>query len=314
MESGGLKATSSAQAFSSAAEDWKASGEERRSQKVAALASSWPDVTPIAELAKVILPGYRGKGLILVLAVYFDESGVHGGSEVVVYSALLGTVEQWVPFETAWKQRLAAPAPGKPPLKRFHMADCEARDKEFKNYSIDERNAIIQSFRNIIVNSGVYGVTATVPITLWDEFITGKRRDKGGSAEHECFRATMTLVMQLITQFIDDKDTALIFDRAPEREDHQKAVIDEVALFYKQNPEAPKLCSTTFCSSYNILPLQAADMIAWESNKYARALLKDAKATLRPQLAELNDTHRFKGAFMKRGDILATAEILDSEL
>src|SRR4051794_36222543 len=93
---------------------------------------------------------------------YFDDSGTHGSSEVVVWGGLMGTESQWLKFELKWKAKLAEPLPGKPPLKRFHMAECDAGDGEFIGYNRGELDAVTHDFRQIILDAGVYGYAAGV--------------------------------------------------------------------------------------------------------------------------------------------------------
>src|SRR5437588_11737895 len=95
----------------------------------------------VAQIARVILPRVAGGSDAIIMSMgYFDDSGTHGSSEVVVWGGLMGTESQWLKFERKWKIKLAEPLPGKPPLKRFHMFDCEARVGEFEYYSDPEKN------------------------------------------------------------------------------------------------------------------------------------------------------------------------------
>ena len=69
----------------------------------------------------------------------------------MVMAGFIGTDEQWSAFDASWKAKLDAPLPDKPPLRSFHMADCEARSGEFSGYSTAEKDAVIHDFREIII-------------------------------------------------------------------------------------------------------------------------------------------------------------------
>ena len=72
--------------------------------------------------------GRRMSGrFIAVLGAFFDDSGTHDDSSLVVIGGLLGTEEQWDAFEAAWTTRLANPLSDKPPLKQFHLSACQKR-------------------------------------------------------------------------------------------------------------------------------------------------------------------------------------------
>jgi hypothetical protein len=74
-----------------------------------------------------------------MLTAYFDDSGTHTTSDLVLWCGLFGSEHQWKLFNELWAQILAEPCPGKPPLQRFHMTECQNSLGEFtgKNDSIE---------------------------------------------------------------------------------------------------------------------------------------------------------------------------------
>ncbi len=104
---------------------------------------------PIRELVKGgCLPTGQREGLLLILRAYFDDAGTHARSAVM--GGLIGTVEQWDNFESAWAARLADPLPGygKPPLRMFHLNHCVRHwpKSEFEHYSDTESAALRHHF------------------------------------------------------------------------------------------------------------------------------------------------------------------------
>jgi hypothetical protein len=51
-----------------------------------------------------------------MLRAYFDDSGTHASSEVILIGGLIGTIAQWDQFEAAWAAKLAQPLADKPRL------------------------------------------------------------------------------------------------------------------------------------------------------------------------------------------------------
>jgi len=125
----------------------------------------------------------------MMLRAYFDDSGTHGNSEVVVMGGLIGSVEQWERFEHAWAAKLADPLPGygKPPLRMFHLSTCNAGGSEFADYRDAEQDAVIHDFRQIIIDAGLTSTASAIDRKAWDELITGNYRKVMDEPLSACF-------------------------------------------------------------------------------------------------------------------------------
>ena len=61
-----------------------------------------------------------------MLSAYFDDSGTHDQSQIVLLAGVFGTEAEMTSLEWLWRQELDRPIDGtKPPIKRFHMTDCQ---------------------------------------------------------------------------------------------------------------------------------------------------------------------------------------------
>src|SRR6266508_867733 len=106
---------------------------------------------PIEVFARVVLPhGSRDAGLCMLTA-HFDDSGTHDNSEVVVWAGLFGNEHQWKYFEELWRAKLAEPSPGKLPLSRFHMYDCQQLDGEFAGWNRTATDFLVHELGGIIL-------------------------------------------------------------------------------------------------------------------------------------------------------------------
>jgi Protein of unknown function (DUF3800) len=217
----------------------------------------------------VLSRGHRDGGIFMLVA-YFDDSGTHDASEIVVMGGLIGTEAQWAVFERAWKDKLKEPLPGKPPLRRFHMHDCEGEHGEFAKYSRAERDAVTHDFRQIIIDAKMHGNATAVSRPDWDRLIVPPLLYLFGDAERWCFNACVSWAIKWAEHGSPDKLVRLVFDERPHRTKLHEAVAVMHQRFYNGDlPNLPKLVGAYFLRSELVVPLQAADMVAWETYRYA---------------------------------------------
>lgn len=220
----------------------------------------------IRELAGIAFP--NGEGLLLMLRGYFDDSGTHLGSEVVVCGGLVGTVAQWEGFERAWAAKLAAPLPGKPPLKKFHLAPCQSGWDEYASYTRAESDAAIHDFRQIIMGADLISVAFTVEQKAWDELVTGKDRDLHGSALEVCVKNCIEETMRIAGAHPQGDKVAVAFDRG-----FMTSKLKEITDPYTYSLGAPRLVSVNFLTVADTLGLQGADIPATEAYWHAKDVL-----------------------------------------
>jgi hypothetical protein len=225
---------------------------------------------------------------------YFDDSGTHASSEVVVWGGLMGIERQWLKFEEDWKAKLAEPLPGKPPLKRFHMSECEARAGEFSDYSTAEKDAAIHDFRQVILDSGVYGYAAAVFVPDWNRIIDSKSYGRLSDAEFFCMSLCINHAAKFAREFTEDRSISLVFDDRKEHAEANKYVLSIYQDAYNEVRKNEDIAGISFLPSMKFLPLQGADMIAWETYSHAGEWRSKGRGS--PQRAHLQrfvETGRF---------------------
>lgn len=262
------------------------------------------------EIANIVFASPRD-GWLCMLRAYFDDSGTHDQADVVVIGGLIGTDAIWSEFEHAWAARLTAPVPGRPSLKRFHMADCEAGQGEFACYNRAERDLVIHEFRQIILNSRAYGYAIAVSRKDWRDVIKADVQPALGDDELFCFADCVSRMREVAGTISDDPKLALIFDDRPHREAANRAVF----AHYQLSIRNPYLTDIEFLSSEQILPLQGADMWAWETYRYSLDWLKqDGNVQPRPHLRHIHNSGRFESGVADRAALQAFVRIIRAEL
>jgi len=211
-----------------------------------------------------------------MLTAYFDDSGTHPGSEVVLWYGLFGNNFQWDYFDKLWAAKLKEPSPGKVALARFHMAQCQAADGQFAGWSRTATDFLVYELGNIILRCGLWADGVVIPRKEWDELVTGDLRTALGNAEGYSLRIAFVRATQWVRKMGYDHKIAFVFDRRKEKEAEGKRIFQLFEHLAKIEPNAVKPISLNFSDSTSIRPLQAADMVAWEMYQYSLDYIKNS--------------------------------------
>lgn len=247
-----------------------------------------------------------------MLTAYFDDSGTHPRSEVVLVGGIFGYPNQLEFLSDLWSKKLADPSPGKPALKQFHMADCQASTGEFTGWGRTATDFLVHELGDIILKTGVWGFAAAVERKPYEELITGNMRRVCGDPETFCFIDCFKRVRQWAREFTADHTIALVFDDRP----HKRPDIQKIYETYKcealGQPGWPDIVSVSFGSSSKLIPLQAADLIAWEFYQDALDTSKGIKIEdgyRRKQLRRLVKGGRLKSEMLQRQGVIEMIQI-----
>lgn len=226
---------------------------------------------------KFVLRGTYGKRScereVAVLKAYFDDSGTHDGSPILVLGGLLGNEEQWDSFESQWNAKLQNPCRNKPPIKAFHSYDLIHKLGEFKSYNQAEIDAVNHDFRKIIMNNGLFGVAVAINLDAWKSLISISNLLNAifGPAEGCAFSNCLKLLFDIIrVKNLPDK-IFVWFDEGTEDQFQ-----DWAKLYCSQKKEYPNLNGIAFSPVNETPGLQGADMIAYQTYQYAQLWLQDS--------------------------------------
>ena len=250
---------------------------------------------------QVLFPRGSEPGLIAMLSAYFDDSGTHDDSDVVVYGGLIADDALWTRFEADWKAKLAAPLPGKPPLKRFHMSHCMAQRGEFEFYSKPESVRVANEFTDIIIASGVSGYGCAVHRQDWTAMVTGAVERVLGDVERQCVTNCILRSLRWARENSSERRLALIFDNRPHRREANERIFSIYQRNFLGGDSGPPEPSIAFENSTAFLPLQGADVVAWEIYQRGKEWFKSGPETeVRPNFQRLLDTGRIKAQIAHR--------------
>ena len=200
-----------------------------------------------------------------MLAAFFDDSGTHSLSSVVVIGGLLGTAEQWAEFETKWAKLLELPLEGKLRLNQFHLSLCQARHGEFRHYTRVEIDRVTHLFNKIILDVGLVTISCAVNKIAWEKLVFGDVAVTLGKPEGLCFVKCLEAVIKIIRVQKPGQRVTLAFDQGI-----TDRIEDLARLYYSQSEIFPELAGIGFGKVAEILPLQGADMFATGAYQFAQ--------------------------------------------
>lgn len=195
---------------------------------------------------------------MVILQAYFDESGTHGPSDRLVVAGFLSTVEQWQSFETEWNNALAEYG-----LPFFHMTDYNARVGLYADWTEEMRQARLGRLLDIIGNTVIasYGVSLSKK-TFESSFSPRAKRWVGSPysfAALHCF-----LLASIDCDTIEgDVQAAYIFEDGAKGKGEILKAYDFLTKI-PNGKDVTRVLSLRFEDKRNFVPLQAADILAWE--------------------------------------------------
>jgi hypothetical protein len=260
-----------------------------------------------------------------VLSCYYDDSGTHDDSDVVVWAGLFGNKYQWAALDDAWAEALKPTPPNCRSLTHFHMTRCYngsgefAGNEQYERWPRPEREKLAKELRRIINANMMWGIAIGVDRKSWDRLVTGDRRRLWGDAEGWAIRTSINQGKDWAIARRDqsDRDLAMFFDNRR---------IGEVSAVHKTWSENrplnllmyhPNMLPVGFSVMSKTRPIQAADLFAWEHYQHCKDIFLDGAGDIpqREQFKELVQTAngRLKGVVVGEPEIKMMLQTMGSD-
>jgi hypothetical protein len=207
----------------------------------------------------------------------------------VLLAGAMAFQNQWDLFSGKWRKKLENPSPGKSALCRFHMFECQHSIGEFVGWNRVATDFLVRELVDISKSVMIRAHVCAVLRRDWDELVNGDMRRVFGDAEGFCIKMMYTRCLSMAQRYFSAKDVAFVFDDRPERA-RENNLVYRLFQLYHQNSAEPSPVSLSFGSSCKFVPLQIADVIAWELYQHSERIWNSGNKDIevdRPQLKHL---------------------------
>lgn len=206
----------------------------------------------------------RRDGLVVVIEVYMDESGTHYGSQNVSVSAVWAEKSAWTDWTLDWVK-------AKAPVRIYHAVDCHNRVGEYAGWSKEVRDEHVMRVLPVIRNHHIEGHFAAL-----DKRNLFKALEKRVGPIPTEMNALLQEGMYLVCFFWALKGAwSYLISRGHEN----------IAFFCESNSYSSGMSSSfdylkdffpegsaqfAIGSKLKYIPLQCADILAFEGNRQMR--------------------------------------------
>lgn len=213
-----------------------------------------------------------------MIRVYMDDSGTHLDSPYCLIAGYWGGHGQWVKFEREWKNVL-----DKYHVPEFHAKTYWARDDKqerigpYKGWDNERRKKFLFSLLTVIGNHKIYPFAHGVHRSEWNKQTPAERQVFCGASgrlqapDNPMYMAFSTCILRTIRYCRPGVVMHFVFDSNRNTNAWATICYSELKnLMSREGREgAGNLGDLTFADSKRALPLQAADLLAYEAYKYS---------------------------------------------
>jgi hypothetical protein len=212
---------------------------------------------------EALVCGYSGtirqRKQLVMLTAYFDDSSSEQEEKLLVLAGYIHNAETWARFSDDWQVVLAAP----PSIEYFKMREAENLNGQFGGWEPIARNAKVLTFAEVIEKHVPWSIECSISRRNHQAIVRPVGPYDLRFPYFDAFYAVIIKLAQWHYQIGLTIPVDFVFDE-------QGEIGAEAVIWYEhiksiQPPEISALLGSTpvFRDDKKILPLQAADLLAW---------------------------------------------------
>jgi len=230
----------------------------------------------------------------VVLTFFGDESY---NDKVFTFGGFMALETEWTKLDRKWKRRLK-----KAGVSRFHAAPLNCYAEEFESWKGTTKSKdFVVPLLNIIKHRKLVGFSFAMLLDDYKKYTSPVAKAKLGTPYLCCFKHCIAMAAQLTSPMPQEDKFAVVIDRNPEEN-------DAVRLFYqiKDDSTVPyrhRLATCVPGGWEDFIPLQAADMIAYDTFKLLDDTHVHGKNKWRKSLEALYASTPLRGKFFDKDSL-----------
>jgi hypothetical protein len=228
---------------------------------------------------------------------FVDDSGSGGDSPYYVLAGYSADKSTWESFWADWQGVLDL----SPKLNYFKMSEAESLKGQFLNFTRSDRDARLAKFIDVILNHDLFEASVAIKDVDYREVLYPVL-DRGHASPYYCaFIGMATALSGRYRHSGSDEIVHFIFDTQGAMEDKMLRLYDT----FRGDFRHWKLGSVEYRSDKDVLPLQAADLIAWQTRRF----LCSTEGT-RDEIKRLHSVRPPFRSILKRTDVKDAADAI----
>jgi hypothetical protein len=239
-----------------------------------------------------------------MLVGYFDESYTHPPSpRVYTLAGYISTDKQWVKFEREWGQVLSDAA-----IPFFHMTTFEARRKEYAGWSNEKRIQILRRLHAIIKKRVFAGFAVSVVMSDYEEIMSDEVIGYFGNHHQFVTIACMQYISNWLRTQNYKEPISYVFESGSGFDADVVRLIESI-INDEKVADVYLAGSCTIENKRMLLPLQAADILAYEVTKvHAREIDNGNTRPIRQSIRNLRLPSFNEWYYFTKNELLAKIE------
>ena len=194
-----------------------------------------------------------------MLKAFVDDSGSGGDSPWYVLAGYVGTVDGWDQFDAQWRSALDAD----PKINDFHSSEAESlRPRgQWAGVTKDQRNVKINELIEVITRCAQRAIHVRVRQSDYNEIIKNYVPPQWDNAYYFLFPSFVAAVVGMEKYFGQSEPVEFVFDSSKRFEKPSLRLYNQ---FVDLDKFAGRILNIHYEDDKVFLPLQAADLLAWQ--------------------------------------------------